>query len=96
MYFTQPGSFLAMSSPVLAMAIISACSGMIGYYALTECMRIGEISVVAPYRYTRLVSAFLFAWILLGEVPDTQTLIGSAIIVTAGISVIYREHYLSD
>lgn len=93
--FTLPVSFFSIDMPVLVIAVISACSGMVGYYALTECMRIGEISAVAPYRYTRLISAFVFAWILLGEVPDTQTLIGSAIIVTAGISVIYREHYLS-
>lgn len=94
-YFSQPGPFLAISPTVLAMAVISACSGMIGYYALTESMRIGEISVVAPYRYTRLVSAFLFAWLLLDEVPDFQTIAGSTIIIIAGISVLYREHYLA-
>lgn len=94
--FTHDTPFLFMTASTLLIAIISASSGMIGYYALTHSMRIGEISVVAPYRYTRLIAAFLFSWLLLDEVPDAFTILGSIIIVLAGISVIYRERKIKN
>lgn len=70
-----------------------ASSGFVmgAYYALTQSLRIGEISAVAPYRYTRLVAAFLAAYVLLGEKPDHLTLAGSGLVVAAGLFVLYRE-----
>jgi drug/metabolite transporter (DMT)-like permease len=89
--FTEANSFFQIPINTFFIAVVSASSGMIGYYALTNAMRIGEISIVAPYRYSRLIAAFLFSWVLLGEIPDSKTILGSIIIVGAGISVIYRE-----
>ncbi len=70
-----------------------ASSGFVmgAYYALTQSLRVGEISAVAPYRYTRLVAAFLAAYVLLGERPDHLTLAGSGLVVAAGLFVLYRE-----
>lgn len=70
-----------------------ASSGFVmgAYYALTEALRVGEISTVAPYRYSRLVAAFLAAFLLLGERPDLPTLVGSGLVVAAGLFVLYRE-----
>lgn len=71
--------------------LISSWFVMGAYYALTQSLRVGEISVVAPYRYTRLVAAFLAAYVLLGERPDHLTLAGSGLVVAAGLFVLYRE-----
>ena len=39
--------------------------GTAGYWAITAATRTGEVSVVAPFRYTRLVFAMLIgAWSL--------------------------------
>jgi drug/metabolite transporter (DMT)-like permease len=71
------------------LAIIIA--GVIAYYALTAAMRSGELSVIAPFRYTRLVFAMILGIIVFGERPDSLTLIGSAIVVLSGIYTILRE-----
>lgn len=71
--------------------ITSSIVGITGYFILTQAMRLGEISAVAPYRYSRLPAAFFFSWLLLSERPDLITIIGSIIIVAAGIFVVYRE-----
>lgn len=48
-------------------------------------MRIGEVSVVTPFRYTRLVFALIFGVIVFSERPDFMTLLGSIIVILSGI-----------
>lgn len=59
--------------------------GVIAYYALTVAMRTGEVSMVTPFRYTRLVCALLIGVFVFSEQPDVLTIIGSLVIVLSGI-----------
>ncbi|SNR34097.1 DMT family transporter [Puniceibacterium sediminis] len=63
----------------------TALCGVAGYTALTAAMRTGEISAVAPFRYSRLLVGLILAMTVFGERPDTLTLIGAAVIVLSGI-----------
>jgi drug/metabolite transporter (DMT)-like permease len=63
-----------------------------GYQALVMAMRAGEISFIAPFRYTSLLWAIALAAILLSEFPDQWMLVGSAIVVAAGLYSFYREN----
>jgi drug/metabolite transporter (DMT)-like permease len=54
-------------------------------------MRTGEMSVVAPFRYTILLFAIVLGFVVFGEVPDTLTLVGAAIVVATGVYTFYRE-----
>ncbi len=65
--------------------------GTSGYYAIVAATRTGEVSVVVPLRYTRLVFALLLAVIVFGERPDALTLTGAALIVGAGLYILTRE-----
>ena len=76
------------------MLIASICVAVLAYYAIVAAMRVGEISFVTPFRYTRLVFALFFGILIFGERPDLLTLIGSAIIVTSGIYTVWRERRL--
>ena len=64
---------------------------MLGYSALTLAMRTGEVSVVAPFRYSRLLVALVLAVLLFGETPDALTLLGAAIIVASGTYTLLRR-----
>lgn len=64
--------------------------GVFAYWALTVAMRTGEVSVVTPFRYTRLVFALVLGVAVFGESPDTLTLLGSAIVVGSGIYTLLR------
>lgn len=77
----------AVIPPLSALPTLIGASvfGVAGYAALTEAMRTGEVSVVTPFRYTRLVFALLLGAVIFGERPDAMTLIGAAVIVGAGI-----------
>ena len=67
----------------------------VAYYTITAAMRIGEISAVTPFRYTRLIFAAFFAMVILGERPDVFTFIGAAIIIGSGLFVLLRERQLA-
>ena len=66
-------------------------SGLFGYYAVVAAVRLGEVSVVAPFRYTRLVFAIVIAMVVLGERPAGSTFLGAAIVVGSGLYAFARE-----
>lgn len=65
--------------------------GVLAYYSLTIAMRTGEVSVVTPFRYTRLVFALILGVLVFAERPDLMTLLGSAIIVVSGVYTLLRS-----
>lgn len=74
-----------------AILVAASVCGVVAYYAITQAMRLGEVSVIAPFRYSRIVAAFVIAYLVLGERPDIWTLVGSAIVVAAGIAALMNE-----
>ncbi|MFZ3582544.1 DMT family transporter [Loktanella sp. DJP18] len=69
----------------------SIVAGVLGYYALVTATRLGDMSHVAPFRYSRLVFALVIGVFVFGERPDAATLIGAAIIVGSGVYTAFRE-----
>lgn len=65
--------------------------GVVAYTALTHAMRMGEVSVVAPFRYARLLVALILAFVLFGERPDALMLVGAALIVASGGYTLVRS-----
>ncbi len=65
-----------------------------GYLFSIMVMRVGEISFVAPFRYTGLLWAMLLGFVVFGEWPATLTLLGAAIVVGSGLFTLYRESQL--
>jgi len=88
MYFGGVKMLTLEASGYLLAMILFASSG--SYYT-TKAMRVGEISVVSPLRYTRLLFGMLVGVFILHEQVDLYMLIGSAIVVMAGLYVLFRE-----
>ncbi|MBL4626568.1 MAG: DMT family transporter, partial [Roseicyclus sp.] len=78
----------ALLSLQLATALFFA---LVAYYAITAAMRVGEIAVVTPFRYTRLVFALILAFFIFNERPDMWTLIGATIVIATGLFTLWRE-----
>lgn len=70
--------------------------GFTAYYCLTVAMRIGEVSVITPFRYTRLIFALIIGVTLFGERPDTSTIVGSAIVIMGGIYTLLRSRSVNN
>jgi drug/metabolite transporter (DMT)-like permease len=60
----------------------------IGYFLLIVSMRGGEMSVVAPFRYTGLLFALVLGFLVWGDVPNALAWVGIALLVVAGLAVL--------
>ncbi len=73
------------TSEDLLLMLVSSVVSCIAYYALVQATRDGELSVIAPFRYTRLLFALILSYWILGEQPDTMMYFGSALVVLSGL-----------
>ncbi len=67
---------------------IATFIGVGAYYSITVAMRTGEVSVVTPFRYSRLLFGLFLGAVIFGERPDMMTLGGSAVIVASGVYIL--------
>lgn len=67
-----------------------------GYLLIVMAMRVGEISLVAPFRYTALLFSIALGWAVFSEFPDALTILGATVIVATGIYTFYRERRLGQ
>ena len=65
-----------------------------GYYLIIRCTRVGDLSVVAPFRYFGLLLAVLLGWAVWGDVPNAVATAGIALVVAAGLYLLRRQHSL--
>nr|WP_111302051.1 DMT family transporter [Paracoccus saliphilus] len=78
----------------ILLLILSGSFLTVGYVSAVAAMRVGEISAVAPFRYTSLLAAILLGLVVFGDWPDLWTWVGSGLVVGAGIYTIWREAQL--
>lgn len=83
--------WIAPTVQQMSLLVLGAGFLTVGYLSAVAAMRIGEITYVAPFRYTSLIVAILAGLLVFGDWPDSWTWIGSALVVGAGIYSILRE-----
>lgn len=85
------GGWTPVEASHLGLLAAAAILLLIGYQCIILSMREGDISFVAPFRYTALLWAIVLGLIVFGEVPDAAMILGAAIIVGSGLYALYRE-----
>ncbi len=76
----KPLTLNALASLALASLFLAAA-----YFLIIKSMRQGEMSVIAPFRYSGLPFALLLGFVFWGEVPNLLAWSGIALLVVAGI-----------
>ncbi len=89
------GGWRALTPMATGQLFAAACLILFGYHFIIMAMRTGEISFIAPFRYTSLLWAILLGYLVFGDVPDLFMIAGSTIIVASGLYTIYREHVVA-
>ena len=82
---------VAVEWPAARSLLGALCCVFVGYLSITKSMRMGEVSAVSPIRYTRLPFAACIGIFAFGESLDAATLLGSAIVICAGLYIMARE-----
>jgi drug/metabolite transporter (DMT)-like permease len=72
--------------------VISGLSGGLAQICLTGALRWAPISIVLPMDYSNILWATLFGWLLWQHWPDGNTWAGTALIITSGLFIAWREH----
>ncbi len=83
---TEPWQEFSTDSTLFLAASIASLT--LGYFFTIETVRVGDLSVSAPFRYSILVGAVIAGYVMFDEVPDSLTVIGSLIIVATGVYAI--------
>ena len=81
--FFEP--FRVPSSKDVLLVTASVCTASFAYCAVVLATRAGEISVVAPFRYTRLLFALGLSVVFFDENINGLMLLGSVLIATSGV-----------
>jgi drug/metabolite transporter (DMT)-like permease len=74
--------------------VLLALFGVLAMLALAcvnRSLKLAPASIVAPYQYTLIVWAIVLGYVVFGDVPDLAMLAGAAVIVAAGLFILWRE-----
>lgn len=74
--------------------LLMAACGVVaaaGLTLLTQAYRVAPANTVAPFEYSALIWGTLYGWLFWQELPAANTWLGMAVIVGAGLYVLYRE-----
>ena len=79
--------------PGIDWAIVSSMIifGSFGYLLLITSLRLGELSAIMPFRYSRIVFLLILGVLVFGERPTASMLVGTALILTSGVYIMWRE-----
>ena len=81
----------AMTGPDWALMAILCCTALIGHWALIRAYTLAEASAVQPFAYTQLVIVALIGLVVFEEVLRPNVVIGTAIVVAAGLFTLWRQ-----
>lgn len=85
-FFWQLPTTLAQWSALFGMAAVAG----IGEILVIKALEVAEAAVVAPIHYTIIIWATMYGYLVFGQLPDYWTLLGTVIIVAAGIYTLQR------
>lgn len=66
--------------------------GAIGYMLLIASIRMAEVSVVMPFRYSRIIFLLVLGIFIFDEKPEELMLLGATLIIGSGTYMMWREH----
>ena len=94
MVVTLPSALLGWVWPSPSELALMALAGLLmgaGQAGLVFATREAPAVVVAPFQYSQMIWAVVFGILVFGDVPGLNLFLGLAIVVAAGLFIVYRE-----
>lgn len=88
------GRVIAPEGVTWVYLIAMVFAGTAGVFFITMAMRLGELSVVSPFRYVKIVFGMGAGIVIFGESLDGPTIFGTILVISAGLYAFMRERSL--
>ncbi|WP_026379609.1 DMT family transporter [Afifella pfennigii] len=91
---TAPFGWTMPSTGDFILLVSAGLLGGLGQIMVTAAYRFAETSIIAPFDYVSMIWGLTLGYVVFGDVPGFNVWVGSAIVIAAGIFIIFREHQL--
>lgn len=75
----------------LIVFLVTGAMGSGAHFCMIQAFARTEASLLAPFNYSKLIWVAILGYVVFDELPGVDTWIGSSIIISAGLYVLYRE-----
>ncbi len=76
-----------------ALLAISSVLICIGQYLTIEAFRYAEAAAISPFKYSTLIWAVIIGFLVWGDVPHLNTVLGAGLIIACGLYILARERH---
>lgn len=91
-----PFGWVAIEVRDLGMFALAGAISVGALLSVNRSLKLAPASVVVPYQYTMIVWAALFGYLVFGDVPSTNIIVGASVIAGAGLYIFVRERKLAS
>ena len=90
-----PFGWITPSAVDFGLLMVLGVVAMTAFACVNRSLKLSAASIVVPYQYTMIVWAVALGWLVFGDVPDGFTIGGAAIIIAAGLYILWREQIVA-
>ncbi|MCB1745005.1 MAG: DMT family transporter [Gammaproteobacteria bacterium] len=83
------------TGPHLLLFALAGVLLAIGQYCIIESLRLAQVGLVAPFKYTSYLWALLLGWLVWRDVPELGTALGATMVIGSGLFIFWREQRLA-
>lgn len=91
---TAPFGWVWPEPSVWVLLVTAGITGGIAQIIMTESYRHADASTLAPFDYTTMLWGLLIGWFVFDEAAGATVLVGAAIVIAAGLAIVWRERQL--
>jgi drug/metabolite transporter (DMT)-like permease len=88
---TLPFGWRVLTSTDLMLVILAGILQGSAHYLYIEAFRLAQAALVAPYKYSQLIWAFVFGFFFWGYIPNIWIVLGSLLVVGSGLYSLHRD-----
>ncbi|MCR4266697.1 DMT family transporter [Nitratireductor sp. ZSWI3] len=85
------GGWSPVDATSFALLVAASVCIVVGYHFIILSLRLGQLSFIAPFRYTSLLWSLALGFLLFADRPDLPMIVGATMVVCSGLYTLYRE-----
>lgn len=89
---TAPFDWIVPTASDLGLGIVTGLCVLVGQFLMIDAFRYAEAKVLAPLRYSAILWSVILGYLVWGDLPDSWTIVGTAVVIASGLYILHREY----